>query len=95
MREGMNNMNINIHIERLILDGLPISHSQRPLLQAALEAELARLLAADGLTPNLQMGGALPYVPGGSIHLASDGNPKTLGQQIAQAVYGGIGGNGQ
>jgi len=91
----MNNRNINIHIERLILDGLPISHSQRPLLQAAVEAELVRLLAADGLTPNLQVGSALPYVPGGSIHLASDGNPKTLGQQIAQAVYGGIGGNGQ
>ncbi len=91
----MNSTNINIQIERLILDGLPISHNQRPLLQAAVEAELARLLAADGLAPNLQAGGVLPYVPGGSIQLASDGNPKTLGQQIAQAVYGGIGGNGQ
>ncbi len=88
----MNNMNINIQIERLILDGLPISHSQRPLLQASVEAELALLLAADGVAPNLQAGGALPYVPGGSIQLASDGNPKTLGQQIARAVYGGIGG---
>ena len=29
-------MNINIHIERLILDGLPIAHSQRPLVQAVL-----------------------------------------------------------
>ena len=89
----MNNMNINIHIERLILDGLAISHSQRPLVQATVEAELARLLAADGLAPNLHAGGALPFVPGGSIQLASDGNPKTLGHQIAQAVYGGIGGN--
>jgi hypothetical protein len=92
VREGVNNMNINIHIERLILDGLPISHSQRPLVQAAVEAELARLLAADGLAPNLQAGSVLPSVPGGSIQQASDGNPKTLGQQIAQAVYGGIGG---
>jgi hypothetical protein len=89
----MNNMNINIHIERLILDGLPISHSQHPLLQAAVEVELARLLAADGLAPNLQMNSAFPYIPGGSIQLASDGNPKTLGQQIAQVVYGGIGGS--
>ena len=89
----MNSMNsMNIHIERLILDGLPISHSQRPLVQAAVEAELARLLAADGLAPNLQAGGALAYVPARSIQLTSDGNPKTLGQQIAQAVYGGIGG---
>jgi hypothetical protein len=95
MSEGMNsmnNMNINIHIERLILDGLPISHSQRPLLHAAIEGELARLLATDGLAPNLMVGGAMPYVPAGNIQLASDGNPYTLGQQIAQAVYGGIGG---
>jgi len=93
--EGMNDMNINIHIERMILDGLPISHIQRPLLQAAVEAELARLLAADGLAPNLQADRALPYVPGGSMQLESDGNPKILGQQIAQAVYGGIGGSGK
>ena len=84
-------MNINIHIERLILDGLPITHSQRPVVQASVEAELARLLAADGLTSALQTGGAVPYMPGGSIQLARDGNPNTLGQQIAQAVYGGIG----
>jgi hypothetical protein len=88
-------MNINIHIERLILDGLPITHSQRPLVQASVEAELARLLATDGLASRLQAGGALPNIPGGSIHLTSDGNPHKLGQQIAQAVYGGIGGNGK
>ncbi len=86
-------MNINVHIERLILDGVPVAHRERPMLQAAVEAELARLLISEGLAPNLQAGSALPYVPGGSIQLASDGNPKTLGQQIAQAVYGGIGGS--
>ncbi len=84
-------MNINIHIERLILDGLPIAHNHGPLVQAAVEAELARLLAADGLGPSLQAGGALYRVPGGSIQLMGDGNPNTLGQQIARAVYGGIG----
>ena len=84
-------MNINVHIERLILDGLPITYSQRPLVQAAVEAELVRLLMADGLAPRLQAGGAMPYVPGGSVQLTSDGSPTQLGQQIAQAVYGGIG----
>jgi hypothetical protein len=84
-------VNINIHIERLILDGLPISHSQRPLVQASVEAELARLLTANGLAPSLRTGGALPFIPGGNFQLASNGNPLHLGQQIAQAVYGGIG----
>ncbi len=85
-------MNINIHIERLILDGLPVTHSQRPLVQAAVEAELVRLLMADGLAPRLQAGGVMPYVPGGGIQVTGDGDPQRLGQQIAQAVYGGIGG---
>ena len=88
-------MNINVHIERLILDGLSISHRERPLVQAAVEAELARLLAADGLAPGLTSGGALPHIPGGSIQLTRGGDPGQLGQQIAQAVYRGIGGNGQ
>jgi len=86
-------MNINIHIERLILDGLPITHSQRPQVQASVEAELARLLAADGLASGLQTGGMLPHLPGGNIQLTGDNNPSALGQQIAQAVYGGIGVN--
>jgi len=88
-------MNINVSIERLILDGLPLAHSQRPLVQAAVEAELARLLAAGGLAANLQAGGALPSIPGGSIQFTGDNNPSQLGQQIAHAVYAGIGGNRQ
>lgn len=84
-------MNINVHIERLILDGLPIGYGQRPLVQAAVEAELARLLADDGLSPELLAGGALPSVRTGSIQLANEGTTIQLGRQIAQAVYGGIG----
>ncbi len=84
-------MNINVHIEQLILDGLPVSHEQQPLLQAAVEAELARLLAADGLSASLLGGGTLSHVPAATINLTSEGVPGQLGQQIAQAVYGGIG----
>ncbi len=88
-------MNINVHIERLILDGLPIARNQGPLVQVAVEAELARLLAADGLAANLLAGGALAHVQAGSIQLTGEGNPGQLGQQVAQAVYGGIGGDGR
>ena len=84
-------MNLSIHIERLVLDGVNIMPGQRELLQAALEAELARLLATDGLSPDLASGGARPSLQAGSIQPASDGNPARLGQQIAQAVYSAIG----
>jgi hypothetical protein len=84
-------MNISIQIERLILDGVPLAHSQRRLLQAAVEAELARLVAEGGLAPTLLAGGATPHVLGGALQLTSDGDPSRLGAEIARAVYGGIG----
>jgi hypothetical protein len=84
-------MRIELHIERLILDGLPIERMDGPMVQAAVESELARLLTAEGLHPALLSGGAMPSVRGGSIQLTSDSNPTSLGTEIAQAAYGGLG----
>lgn len=84
-------MKINVQIERLILDGLPIDRHQGPLVQAAVEAELGRLLAADGLAESLMSGAAMPSARAPGIGLANDSNPTQLGEQIGQAVYGGIG----
>lgn len=83
-------MNINLHIERLILDGLPIEHHHGPLVKAAVEAELGRLLTAEGLTGGLISGGAMPSVSAPGIQLANNSSPRKLGQQIARALYGGI-----
>ncbi len=84
-------MNVNLHIERLVLDGVPLAPGGRPLLQAAVEAELTRLLASGGLSDALQSGGALYNVRTAGIQLANDQSPAGLGEQIAGAVYGGIG----
>jgi hypothetical protein len=88
-------MNINVQIEQLVLDGINISQAQRPLLQAAVEAELGRLLADGGLSPALAGGAALPSVPAANIELGQQAagpyDNGRLGRQIAQAVYGGIG----
>jgi hypothetical protein len=84
-------MNININIERLILDGISVPHAQRPLLQAAVEAELGRLMTEGGVGEGWRSGGAVPSVLASPIQLAADGNYTQWGQQIAQSVYGGIG----
>ncbi len=84
-------MNINLHIDRLVLNGLSVSHADRPYLQAAIEAELVRLLSNGGVHPGFQGGGALPTIRAGDIQLATNNNPNALGQQIAGALYGGIG----
>jgi hypothetical protein len=49
------------------------------------------LLQENGLSAGLQMGGAAPSLSANSIQLNDDKNPARMGQQIAQAVYGGIG----
>ena len=84
-------MNIVVHIERLILDDVPVPHRHRSQLQTALETELARLIAADGLMVDVQTSGVLPRVSGGEMRLEGDEHPGRLGMQIARAIYKGIG----
>jgi copper homeostasis protein CutC len=84
-------VNINLHIERLILDAVDVRPGQRDLLRATLETELARLLTEGGLASALRNGGAFARIttPAIPIH---DGNGRAdFGKQIAAAVYRGIG----
>ena len=83
-------MNVNLHIERLILDGLPIESRHGSTLQASIENELARLLTQSDLAANLR-GGAVPSVRADAIQLSSQSDPIQLGRQIAGSVYRSIG----
>ena len=82
-------MKIHLHIERVVLDGVPVD--QPRLLRKALEQELANRLMEGGLSPDLRSGGAVPSVRGGAIELSQRSHPTRLGSQIADAVYRGIG----
>lgn len=83
-------MNINLYIERLVLEGVNIAPSQRRLLQDSIAAELTQLLHNGGLEPNLVAGAVLARLSTKAIHL-TDNNPIQAGRQIAQSLYGGIG----
>lgn len=83
-------MNLKLQIERLILDGVHLAPEHRPLLQAAVESELARLLAEGGLAAGVKAAGATARMTGGNLQLTPD-NPGSMGRQIARAVYGSIG----
>lgn len=80
-------MTIRVHIERLVLDGLPIGRYDGLAVQAAVEAELARLMA--GRAPTLS-GGSTPRVSAPSISLSGNDTPGGVGRQIARSVAGGI-----
>jgi hypothetical protein len=84
-------MNISVHVERLVLEGLPVSVSERPLLQVAIEAELTRLLRNGGLADELRAGAALTQVPAGTLRVGTESSPKELGTDIARAVHPGLG----
>ena len=84
-------MNINLHIERLVLEGLPLTRSQGALVQAAIEVELAQLISDHGLSPIIASNAALPRVPASSIQLTGDSNPTRIGQQIANSLFTGLG----
>ena len=86
----MNAKNINIHIDRIVLDGLSVPNHQKFEFKAAVETELVRLFTDNGLAIRLQTSSAMSHISAGDIKLADNSNPINLGQQIARAVYGGI-----
>jgi hypothetical protein len=86
-----NRPSIHLHIDRLILDGLPVTAAQGPQVRAAMEAELSRLLTEGGLHPSLSSGGSLPQLPAAAMPLPAAAQPKPLGATIARAMYGRIG----
>ena len=82
--------NIHLYIDRLILDGLPVDRTHAPHLQTALETELTRLLVENGLSTDLQSGGAVPSIRVNPIQLIAGNNPTQMGAQIAQSVFSGM-----
>ncbi|MES2741985.1 MAG: hypothetical protein V4754_13675 [Pseudomonadota bacterium] len=83
-------MSIDLHIERLVLDGLPFEPAQAGLLRAALENELGRLLREGGLVPRADLGAAM--LRAAPVTLAAGASAAALGRQIAASVYGAVGG---
>jgi hypothetical protein len=84
-------MKINLHIERLVLEGLPVTSGQALLVQSAVQEELARLLGLGPVAPQLMAGGAVPYARGSAVRFGGETGPRHLGTQIAQSVHEGLG----
>lgn len=85
-------MNIELHIDRLVLEGLPLENRHGPQLREAIERELSQLLSTHGLAPNLQREQSIRRLQTPAIQLSHSPQPQSLGQQIAQSIYSGIGG---
>jgi hypothetical protein len=86
-----NRMNINLHIERLILDGLSLEAKDSAAFRTAVEVELTRLLTQNNDPANWQTGGAVPSLRADAIQLTAESSPAQISQQIAGSIYGSIG----
>ena len=85
-------MTVRIHIERLVLDGMPMTAGESRRVQAAVQHELARLVTLDGLRPETRTGAVMPTAKGSAFNPPRGAGAKELGRHIAQSVHGGIGG---
>jgi hypothetical protein len=82
-------MNIELHIEELVLHGFARKDQAR--IQQAVEQELTRLLTEQGVPAVLSQGGELQQLNGGSFNVRSGMVAEAVGAQVAQSIYGGMG----
>lgn len=84
-------MNVNLNIERLVLEGFQLRPGEHVLVGAAVEQELTRLLSERGVSTQLLSGCAVPRLNAGDMRLTGGESPRQIGTQIARSLYGGIG----
>ncbi len=82
-------VNVNLHIERLILDGIDVEPAQRPVLQAVVEAELGRLIAEGGVGG--LAAGAVPAVRADGFQMSGEGIRASSGGRSRGRCMGGLG----
>jgi hypothetical protein len=80
-------MNVRVHIDRVVLEGLPIS--SRRAIHLAVERELATLLAYRVTWPTA--GISVPRVSGPVLSFARSQPESRLGASVARSVEGAIG----
>jgi hypothetical protein len=81
-------MNIRLHIERLIVDGLPLSPREQRRLRATVETRLGALLAA--APPAGISGYSVPALPVAPIAWGSDNTGVTAGDRIARSLHSAL-----
>ncbi|MEH1828428.1 MAG: hypothetical protein V7L22_24345 [Nostoc sp.] len=80
-------MNVELHIEELVLHGF--EGGDRDRIGEAVQQELTRLFA-QGVPPSLAQGGEIGRLDGGGFEMTASMQSGAIGVQIAQSIYGGL-----
>ncbi len=90
-------MNIVLHIERLVLEGVATEPGRQNALRQAVQAELVRLLGERGLAHEWRHDAAVRRISGAPLMLPAAPRhlqpvrTAELGRQIAASVHAGFG----
>lgn len=82
-------MNINFHIDSIVLDGLEFAPGDDRLLQQIVSRELTTLFSREGLTTSPRNSGKVGSISGGTIRLGAT-ETTSLGQQLAHSIHQGF-----
>jgi hypothetical protein len=84
-------MKLNIQIERLVLEGIPVTRLAATEVRATVERELAQLLTHGGLLHELRRGAAVPNLKPAKMIVTRSDRPRDLANSIAHAAYSSLG----
>ena len=79
---------INLHIDKIVLDG--VGQLDRGQLNTVIQKELHRLIDSQGLHGSLNQTTSINHVNAKPISIGNRVREKQLGHQIAQSVYRGL-----
>lgn len=82
--------NLNLHIDRLVIDGLALSSHANAQLQQVIASELAALLQTGGWLPDATTNLHVARLAGADWQLPERNDPASLGHSIADAIYQSI-----
>lgn len=82
-------MNINVHIERLVLDGISLLPGHLAILQATIESELSQLIQQQSY-PTQSGSTHIHRFTGNPVQISRPVDAASLGRQIASSVHGSI-----
>lgn len=80
----------SVHIDRLVLHGLPLGHDAGAQVREALGRELERLLADAAVRGELGQGAALSLLRLDRVTLDAPADPRRLGRQLARELACGL-----
>lgn len=81
-------MNIHLHIDRLVVDGLPLTPVQARVLRASVESQLAAKFAAEPPRPGSSS--AVPTLSAAPIAWSASSSATENGRHIAHSLHAAL-----